>query len=184
MNETQSKNGNAAPRRATRKVRLVIAGVALVGLGTAIGVVATESPARDAWHGFKEWRHHGHGGSEATLRARAKWMSARFLDKVDASDAQREQIDSVIDDFVTAAWPLREQHREHRHAIVAVLGEPEVDREALEELRTKELALADSLSVELVEAVVAVSGILDAEQRLALVERLERRHRRHHDRHD
>ena len=178
MNETQSENAKATPRRGSRRVRLAIAAVALVGLGTAIGVVATEVPARAAWHGFKEWRHHGHGGSEATVRARAKWMSARALDEVDASDAQREQIDSVIDDLVTKAWPLREQHREHRRALIAELGRPEVSREALEALRTQELALVENISGDLVEAIVAVSGILDAEQRLALVERLDRhRHR-------
>ena len=46
MNETQSENGKATRRRVSRKVRLAIAAVALVGLGTAIGVVATEVPAR------------------------------------------------------------------------------------------------------------------------------------------
>ena len=179
MNETQSENGKATPRRGSRKVRLAIAAVALVGLGTAIGVVATEVPTRAAWHGFKEWRHHGHGGSEATVRARAKWISAWVLDEVDATDAQRERIDGVIDDLVTKAWPLREQHHEHHRALIAELGRPELNREALEELRTQELALVESISGDLVEAIVAVSGILDAEQRLALVERLDR----HHDHH-
>ena len=122
MNETRSENGKATPRRGSRKVRLAIAAVALVGLGTAIGVVATEGPTRAAWHGFKEWRHHGHGGSEATVRARAKWISAWVLDEVDATDAQREQIDGVIDDLVTKAWPLREQHRAHHRALIAELG--------------------------------------------------------------
>ena len=78
------------------------------------------------------------------------------------------------------AWPLREQHREHRQALIAELTQPEVRREALEELRNQELALADALSGELVEALVAVSGILDAEQRTALVEHMNHR-RRHRD---
>ena len=143
MKETPSDKGNAVTRRGTKKVRLAIVAVALVGLGTAIGVVATEAPARVAWHGWKEWRHHGHAGSEATVRAGAKWISAWMLDEVDASDMQREQIDKVLDAFVTNAWPLREQHRDHRQALIAELGRPEVRREALEDLRARELALAE-----------------------------------------
>ena len=179
MNETQSNNAQPATRRGTKKVRLAIAAVALVGLGTAIGVVATEVPARAAWHGFKEWRHHGHDRSEATVRARAKWISAWILDEVDASDAQREQIDEVLDELVTKAWPLREQHHEHHQALITEFSRPEIRPEALEELRTQELALVGSLSGDLLEALVAVSGILDADQRLALAEHITR----HHDRH-
>ena len=182
MNETQSNDGRPAKRRGSRKVRLAIAAVALVGLGTAIGVVATEGPARAVWHGFKEWRHHG-PANEEQVRERAKRFSAWVLDEVDASDAQREQIDEVLDDFVAKAWPLREEHRAHREALITALTRPEVRREALEELRSQELALADALSGDLVDALVAVSGILDVDQRLALAEHMARHHRhhRHHD---
>ena len=114
------------------------------------------------------------------MRERAKRFSGWILDEVDASDTQREQIDEVLDGFVARAWPLRQQHREHRQALIAELTQPEVRREALEELRNQELALADTLSGELVKALVAVSGILDAEQRTALVEHMNHR-RRHHD---
>ena len=181
MNETQSDKGRPVTRLGSGRVRLAIVAVALVGLGTAIGVVATEGPRHIGWHAWKEWRHHGRAATETEAREHAKHFSEWILDEVDASDAQREQIDEVLDTFVAKAWPLREQHREHRQALIAELGRPEVRRESLEELRTQGLALADTLTGELVEALVAVSGILDAEQRLALVERMtHRRHRHHH----
>ena len=180
MNETQSDKGRPGTRLGSRKVRLAIVAVALVGLGTAIGVVATEGPEYVGKRVWKEWRHHGHATTEAEVRERAKRFSGWILDEVDASDAQREQIDEVLDTFVAKAWPLREQHREHRQALIAELTRPEVRREALEELRNQELALADALSGELVEALAAVSGILDAEQRTALVEHMSHR-RRHRD---
>ena len=180
MNETQSDNGRPATRGRSRKVRLAIAAVALLGLGTAIGVVATEGSGHLGGHAWKKWRHHGHSATEADVRERARRFSGWILDEVDASDTQREQIDEVLDSFVAKAWPLREQHREHRQALVAELTRPEVRREALEELRNQELALADTLSGELVEALVAVSGILDAEQRVALAEHLTHHRRRHH----
>ena len=182
MNETQSDKGRPATRGGSRKVRLAIAAVALLGLGTAIGVVATEGPGYIGSHAWKKWRHHGHSATEAEVRERAKRFSGWILDEVDASDTQREQIDEVLDTFVAKAWPLRQQHREHRQALIAELSRPEVRREALEDLRNQELALADTLSGELVEALVAVSGILDAEQRIALAEYMihHRRHRHHH----
>ena len=184
MNDPRADDGRRSSRRVARKARLVIAAVALVGLGTAIGVVATELPTRAMWHGWKEWRHDGGSMSEAKARERTKRISAWILDEVDASEAQREQIDEVLDDLVTKAWPLREQHREHRQAFIDELTQPEVRREVLEELRGQELALADALSGDLLEALVAVSGILDVDQRRALAEHMARhRHYRHHHRH-
>ena len=193
MNDSNSKGGRTAtPRRKSRKARIAIAAAAILGLGTAIGVVALEGPGHGGWHGWKEWRHHGHGASEVHVREHAKSFAERVLDEVDATAAQRDQIDKVLDNirhvpeanlhfitFVTKAWPLREQHREHRQTLIAELGRPEVRREALEELRTQELAIADALSGELVDALFAVSGILDGDQRLALAERLTRHRRRH-----
>ena len=180
MNDSNSKGGRTAtPRRKSRKARIAIAAAAILGLGTAIGVVALEGPGHGGWHGWKEWRHHGHGASEVHVREHAKSFAERVLDEVDATAAQRDQIDKVLDTFVTKAWPLREQHREHRQTLIAELGRPEVRREALEELRTQELAIADALSGELVDALFAVSGILDGDQRLALAERLTRHRRRH-----
>ena len=180
MNESNSDGERPTIlRRGSRKTRLVIAAVAILGLGTAIGVVATEGPGHMGWHASKMWRHHGHGTSEAHVREHAKTFAAWILDEVDASAAQRDRIEGVLDSFVANAWPLREQHREHRQALIAELGRPEVRREALEELRTQELAIADALSEELVDALVAVSGILDGDQRLALVERMSRHRGRH-----
>ena len=178
MNETKSDDARPPARRGSRRVRLGLVAVALVGLGTAIGVVATEGPSHHGWHAFKAWRHHGPLKSEAEVRERAKHFSEWVLDEVDASDAEREEIDDVIDTFVTNAYPLREQHREHRQALIAELTRDEVRPEALEELRLAQVALVDDLSGEVLEALVAVSGVLDAEQRLALAERMSR-HRRH-----
>lgn len=180
MNETQSDNGRPATRGRSRKVRLAIAAVALLGLGTAIGVVATEGSGHLGGHAWKKWRHHGHATSEAHVREHARTFAGWVLDEVDASDTQRDQVGAVLDGLVAKAWPLREQHREHRQALIAELSRPEVRREALEELRNQELALADTLSGELVEALVAVSGILDAEQRIALAEHITHHRRRHH----
>ena len=178
MSETRQDDRHPATRCGGRKVCFAIAAALLLGLGAAIGVVATKASAHAGWHAWKQWRHHGPVTSEAQALERARELSGWVLDEVDATDAQRERIDTVLDAFVAKAYPLRERHREHHRAFVAELARPAIDREALEALRTRELALADALSGELLEALVAVSDVLDVEQRLALAEHLDR-HRRH-----
>ena len=176
MSETKSEDRRPATRPGARKVCLVVAAVALLGLGGAIGVVATKAAAHTGGSHWKGWHHRGPVASEADALERMKGVSARILGKVEASGAQREQVDAMLEALVAEAWPLREEHRENRRHLVAELTRPTVDREALEGLRARELALADHLSRELVEAVVALSGILDAEQRVALVERFTHDH--------
>ena len=178
MSETQSEDRRPAPRRGARTLRLGLAAVALVGAGAAIGVVATEAPGHDGWRHWKEWHHHGAVDSEAEALERARKVAARALRKVEATGAQREQVDAVLEAFVAEAWPLGRQHRENRRALVAELTRPEVSREALAALRGRELALAERFSGALLDALVALSAILDTGQRVALAERFA--HRRHH----
>ena len=180
MNETKSGERRPATRRGARTLRLGLAAVALMGAGAAIGVVATEAYGHTGWRYGKEWRHHGAVASEAEALERARKVAARLLRKVEATDAQREQVDVVLEAFVAEAWPLGQQHREHRRALVTELTRPEVSREALAELRGRELALAERFSGELLDALVALSSILDTGQRAALAERFAQR-RRHRD---
>ena len=176
MNETKPEDRRPAARRGARTLRLALAAVALIGTGAAIGVVATEAPGHGGWHQWKEWRHHGSFASEAEALERARKMAARVLRKLDATGAQRERVDAVLEAFVAEAWPLGQQHRENRRALVTELTRPEVSREALAELRLRELALAERLSGELLEALVALSSILEPGQRVALAERFAHRH--------
>ena len=178
MSETKSEHRHPAARRGARTLRLTLAAVALIGAGAVIGVVATEAHGHEGWRYWKGWRHHGPVASEAEALERARKVAARVLGKVEATGAQREQVDALLEAFVAEAWPLGQQHRENRRALVKELTRPEVSREALAELRVRELALAERFSGALLDALVALSSILDAGQRVALAERFA--HRRHH----
>lgn len=180
MNETKSGERRPAARRGARTLRLTLAAVGLIGAGAVIGVVATEAPGHEGRY-WKEWRHHGPAASEAEALERARKVAARILGKVEATGAQREQVGALLEAFVAEAWPLGRQHRENRRALVAELTRPEVSPEALAELRARELALAERFSGALLDALVALSSILDPGQRVALAERFA--HRRHHGGH-
>ena len=174
MTESNVNQNCRAGRHRGRAVRLVIAAFVLVGAGVAAGALATGGGAHA--YGWEGGHHRGGAETEAEAIERVQSLSAWALGSVDATEAQREQVDEVLEALVRQVYPLKQQHRDNRLDLIAELARPDVSREALEDLRTRELAIVDALSAELVESVVEISTILDAEQRLALTERIARHH--------
>ena len=181
-------------RRGSRRVRAWIMAIVLVGVGAAGGAlttVAIDAGAHgwrggDGWaHGLKDegvkdgFRHRWHRRVTDPDQAieRLQRVSAWALGSVDATDEQRERIDEILAAAVNDLFPLRDEHRSHRRDLIAELARPQLDRAALERVRTAELALADTASARLLDATVAVAEVLDPEQRRQLVERIAKRHR-------
>ena len=168
-----------------RRARGWIAALVLLGLGAAGGAlttIAVDADAHGGWrHAMGGFRHHGFGHGRAIdpahVTERLQHASAWALGKVDASDEQRERIDAILAGAVDDIFPLRAEHRAHRRDLIAELARPQLDRVALERIRTAELALAEKATARLLDAVVAASEVLDPEQRQGLVESLVKRHR-------
>ena len=183
MDEGAGSGRSAGARRA----RGWIAGLALLALGAvggALTTIAIDADAHGGWrHAMGGSRHHGlglgHGRAldPARVTERLQHASAWALGSVDATDEQRERIDAILAGAVDDVFPLRTEHRAHRRDLIAELARPQLDRAALEEIRTAELALAEKATARLLDAVVAAAEVLDPEQRQALVERFARRHR-------
>ncbi len=74
-------------------------------------------------------------------------------------------------------WPLAEQHRTNRKALVTELSQTTIDRAAIEEIRKAELELAEQASSRLVDALANVAEVLTPEQRNELIEQAQRFHR-------
>ena len=66
-------------------------------------------------------------------------------------------------------------HREYRRQLITELARPQVDGEALEKIRADGMALANSASKTLVNAVVDVTEVLSVEQRQELAAMIGRR---------
>ena len=98
------------------------------------------------------------------------WL-AGFLE---ASVEQRQQIQTAVNDLVEQLYPLMQQHRDSHQALIAELTKPELNRQALEDLRKTELTHIDTASSRLVDGVVSVAEILTPEQRQQLASRLQR----------
>lgn len=150
--------------RLGRRARLTVAIVTLVGVGAVLGAGATAQAARmGGWHGMgHNW---GYAKTEERVRGRALDKAAWILGRIDATPEQETRVNEIITSLVGDLYPLRGEHREHRRRLITELARPRVDGDAVEKIRADELALADSASKKLVNALVGVTEILTIEQR-------------------
>lgn len=180
MERDAAKDDGTSRRDGKRRVRGWVMALALLGLGAAGGAlttIAVDAGAHSGWrHGFgHHWR--GHATDAAHVTERLQHASAWALGKVDATGEQRERIDAILAGAVNDIFPLRAEHDAHKRDLMAELARPQIDRAALERVRTAELALAEQATARLLDATVAIAEVLDPEQRQQLVERFaEHRH--------
>jgi Spy/CpxP family protein refolding chaperone len=150
---------------------IAIATVTLLVVATGCG---PHGPGR--WHG-----HHGFWGHERPnlddvegLKEHAAWALDWGLDAIDADDEQQVRIEAIAFQAIDRLVPLARAHRDHREALVTELGNPEIDRAALAEIRLKELRVVDEMSAVLLDALADVSEVLTPEQRGELIARSRR----------
>jgi periplasmic protein CpxP/Spy len=153
-----------------------LGGTALAGL-FAVGPIAAAVAGHrgGGWGG--PFGHHGfHGNPEAArehIQVAVKWA----LKSVDATPEQQQRVGAIVDDCIEDVAALKDEHRKNREAFAARLGDPTVDREALESIRKAEIALADQASQKLVSALAEAAQVLRPEQRAELLQHAQRFHR-------
>jgi Spy/CpxP family protein refolding chaperone len=159
-----------------RRARGWVVGAALVALGAAGGAlttIAVDTVAHDGWHSGLRMHERGYAKSPERAIARVQRVSAWALGSVDATDEQRERIDTILAAAANDLLPIRDQHHAHHHDLIAELSRPQVDRAGLERIRSAEIALVEKASARLVDATVAIAEVLDPEQRQQLLAKLE-----------
>jgi Spy/CpxP family protein refolding chaperone len=167
--DTNSGAGNpAAPGNRRRFFAGLLAGGVLGGLLAGTVTVWAHSEATGGWHG-RAWCR-AHGSSAPDERDRLAFAADWILNRIQASDTQREQVKGVLTQALQDLAPLRDRHREHRDAFAAALAEQSVDRAALEQLRRAELQLAEQASTRIVTALADIADALTPEQRAKLLE--------------
>lgn len=165
---------NPTRRRRRRTILSLVGAMTALVLGTS-----TLWSAGAGAHG--RWSRSGgpFAGDPEAAQEHARFMAAWMLDRVDASDEQQEQAQALVAEAAAELLALGRQHRENRGAFLELLSRPALDRDALEELRRGEVALADRASRRLVETLSDVAEVLTPEQRVELAEMAHRFGPRH-----
>jgi periplasmic protein CpxP/Spy len=190
----------AQPRRRFTGRKAAIAGVAALGIA-ALGVTAVYSQPQwgGGWAGG--WGPGmgqgygpggGHGGGHGMMGGgmmRHGMMGggmmgfgplARIdeaLSSVGATADQKQKIFAIGRQAMTELMPLRERRYVARTRLQELLKAPTFDRVAIEKLRADEFAAYDAGSKRAAQALSDAAEVLNAQQRMALVERFEARRR-------
>jgi Spy/CpxP family protein refolding chaperone len=161
-----------APKR-RRFITGLVAGGLLGGLlATSIGAWSNHQSGPGGWHGGGRWCRTSM--SPEAQRERVEFATDWMLNKLNATDAQRAEIKTIVAATLQDLAPVRDEHRQHREAFLAALTQSNVDRAALEDLRRAELQLAETASNRIVTALADVADVLTPEQRAELVKMAER----------
>jgi Spy/CpxP family protein refolding chaperone len=170
-------NETTSPRRPLwRRRDAWIAAVAVAILGIGVVAVPTALAFRSfGGHGGHRWGHRLMQDPERAKAHAAVAVEWAFR-AVDATDQQQEEGRVVVERLVDQLVPLREEHVAHRQAVARELLKAQIDRAALEQLRTEGLGLADEASRIVVDGVADLAEVLSPEQRVELLELAHRFH--------
>jgi Spy/CpxP family protein refolding chaperone len=92
------------------------------------------------------------------------------LDAVEATEAQRAEVHRLVQGLIPQVRALREEGRELREEVHAVLVTPEIDRGALEDLRVDTVALFDRGTKLMFGHVADVAELFTPAQRQTLLD--------------
>ncbi|MEP6886650.1 MAG: periplasmic heavy metal sensor [Gammaproteobacteria bacterium] len=159
------------PRRLLFNRYSVLAFVAGAALAAGLGAGAWAGGMGGCAQGMMMGAH---GGADMT--AHVDHMLKHFYVEIDATDAQKAQIDPLVKQAVSDLQTMHSQlHAAHGHAMQA-LTQASVDRNALEAARLEHLQLADQASKRFTQLIADVGDLLTVPQRKALADHLERMH--------
>ena len=143
----------------------LLGGIAVTAVGA--GAVAHNSDIA-SWH---------HGGMTATsdpadMASHVELLLQHIYAEVDASDAQKAQLDPIVRQAATDLMPLHTQFHAGHGQVLALLGQDRIDRDALESLRAADMDVADQASRRIVQLIADVADVLTPAQRKVVAGRL------------
>lgn len=158
---------------------LLVGGAALSAVAVQAQPAQPGGPGGHAGHrGHMMGGDHGHHGGGMDM----KW-SGRMLDAVKATPEQRAQIQKIMEGARTDLQAQREAGKALRGQLMQAMAQPNIDANAVEQLRQKMLAQHDQVSKRRMQAMVDAARVLTPEQRKQLSERVGQRRdmmERHH----
>ncbi len=110
------------------------------------------------------WKHHG-----------MNRMMQRMLERVHATPEQRERIRGFQKSAMERNRPLMEQMHRLMQQRMQVLAAPQIDLGALENLRSKQMTVADQMSKTMTQTQYEIALVLTPAQRQQIAHMLEKR---------
>jgi periplasmic protein CpxP/Spy len=150
--------------------------VTTIALAAALtGAVASRAISQNYWHGPGFW--HGPafmGGAfdPARVEDGADRMVRHVAIEIDATPEQQEKLRAIVKGAVKDLLPMRDRAQAARQRGRMLLTQPSIDRAAIESLRAEQIALADTASKRLAQALGDAADVLTLDQRRKIDERL------------
>jgi Spy/CpxP family protein refolding chaperone len=144
----------------------------IAGAGLSAGAVALAAQGM----GMGAFHHGMMMGSPADISAHADHLLKHLYAEVDATDAQKAQIDPLVKQALADLAPLHTQAQTAHTQFIQALTAPNVDRGSLEAAREAHLQLAEQASKRIVQLIGDVSDVLTPAQRQALATHLQQMH--------
>jgi Spy/CpxP family protein refolding chaperone len=165
---THAPAPNPQPRSRGRRITWIA--VAALAVGLTVGAASTTALSRGGF-GPGGWHGHGfmgRGFDPAQAEARADRMVRHLAVELDATNEQQDKLRTVVKNAVKDVLPMREKVQTAREQARKLLTEPTVNRSEIEKLRAEHVALADTFSRRIAQALTDAAEILTPEQRRKL----------------
>jgi Spy/CpxP family protein refolding chaperone len=116
--------------------------------------------------------------SAADVSAHVDHVLKHLYVEIDATDAQKAQIDPLVKQAVTDLMPMHTQVQAAHSQFVQALTQTTIDRNSLEAAREAHMQLAEQATKRIVQLIGDVGSVLTPAQRQALANHLEQLHGR------
>ena len=183
-----TRTATIAAAASTRRIQAVLAGM-LITLLAVVSLAAWAQPAPPA-DGERGWGMHGHGmghhgmggGMFGGSPEHVGRMVDHMLDGLNATDPQRSQIKQIASAAAVDLKAQAEAGRALRERAMQVFSAPNVDANAVEQVRQQMLQQHDQMSRRMSLAMIDIARVLTPEQRARIAERMRDRQVRMEDR--
>ena len=159
---TEQSNPAVAGRRRRRWLPVTAIALAAAFTGAAATTAVGQYGPPWGWHGSRFMR-----GllTPEQIEDRIDRGIRHAVIELDATPEQQEKLRAIAKGAVRDLLPMRDKAHAARARVAELLTQPKIDRAAIEAFRAEQLALADSASRRLAQAVGDAAEVLTPEQR-------------------
>ena len=159
-----------AARRLFLNRYTVLAFIAGAGLSAGVAALAQSGGMAALHHGMMM------PGNPAQMSAHVDHVLEHLYVEIEATDAQKAQIDPLVRQAMTDLMPLHTQAQSAHTQFLQALTQPTLDRNSLEAAREAHLQLAEQASKRFVQLIGDVGDVLTPAQRQALANHIQKLH--------